>query len=366
MFRTKWLLRILFLLVILILQGCQSWSGCEEFTIEDVAYLLDHKSPNYRHLEGFSSSGSFLFEAGDLESLSNLNHFNVQNGQDKVLFGLRGCQIAGDYNGSFVTSVELSEVAPDHVSYLDVLGVWKRSTGEIAVFQGSTVPNWQYMCMQAEKGGHNANMLPTGMYIYEVGMHKSIEGAFRQNAEVVVLRSNDDLIYETTDYWEIWTPMDNIHPGSCPGKPFSSAGCQTIEGAYGQVCPDYPNAEPEQHVGLWANFRDYAGLDPNNNRDKWGESFVYVLLTCRDAQLVSTLEDLSELTRLRFGSSGDSVEALQNALQSLGYSSVPISGQMGPETTLAYIQWQQNQYNGAADGIVTPEQANVLGFSLDE
>ena len=72
------------------------------------------------------------------------------------------------------------------------------------------------------------------------------------------------------------------------------------------------------------------------------------------------------LARLRFGSSGDSVEDLQIALQRIGYSSVPNSGQMGPETTLAFIQWQQHQYNGVADGIVTPEEANTLGFSLVE
>ena len=80
---------------------------------------------------------------------------------------------------------------------------------------------------------------------------------------------------------------------------------------------------------------------------------------------MSSLADPALLTRLRFGSSGSAVEELQAALNNLGYS-VPLTGQMDPETTMAYIQWQQTINNGAADGIVTPALANELGFELGQ
>jgi hypothetical protein len=274
--------------------------------------------------------------------------------------------LVDDHGGNFSELVDLTEEIPDHVNNHGVIGVWKRSTGEIAVFRGSTVPNWDYMCMQTELSGHQANMLPTGRYVYQVGRHRDVDGAFRLNAEVVVLRSNDDLIYEATDDWETWKPLDNIHPGGCPDEPFSSAGCQTVIGTFGESCPNWPNVGEDRHAGPWATFRERAGLDPDYNQVKWGASFVYLLFTCREAQLASSFADLSAFNRLRFGSSGAAVVSLQNALRERGYSSVPASGFMGPDTTLAFIQWQQSQNDGAADGIVTPDLANVLGFSLDD
>ncbi|MBM4429067.1 MAG: hypothetical protein FJ026_01795 [Chloroflexi bacterium] len=360
-------LRMLMPVVMAVGMGaCQTWRGCKGFTAEDALWLIDDRSPNYRHLGWLGSSEPFVFAASDLEHLCRLNHFDVSEGQDEVLFGLRGCRISGGDAGGFVSAVELTETAPDHVSYQCVLGVWRRSSGEIALFQGSTVPNWHYTCQQVEQGGRKANMLPTGRYVYAVGRHREMEGAFRLEAQVVVLRSNDDLVYETTDQWDASVPLDNIHPGGCPNEPYSSAGCQTVPGSFGVKCPEFPNVQAGQHAGPWASFRELAGLDQEDNRDKWGAPMVYVLLTCRDARAIRSFADPTSLIRLRFGSSGDAVRALQMALQQIGYPSVPVDGQMGTETTMAYIDWQQKQYGGAADGIVTPEEAIKLGFSLSE
>ena len=345
--------------------SCTNQIECSKYTADDAQWAEDQFSPDFRHLDETSSSQSFTLEGSHLEQLSLLNHFNVTEGQDEVLFGLRGCQIITENGDIFSTEVELQETIPDHLNYQDVLGVWKRSTGEVAVFPGSTVPNWEYMCLQAEEGGHNANMLPTGRYLYHVGRHREIEGAFRLKAKVIVLRSNDNLIYETTDLWEKWAPLDNIHPGGCPDKMFSSAGCQTIPGTFGKECAGVYEAVEDMHLGNWSDFRQSAGLDPDNNKDKWDSPYVYLLLTCREARLVSSLADPVSLTRLRFGSRGPAVEEIQAALNNQGYS-VLLTGQMDPETTMAYIQWQQANNNGAADGIVTPAIANELGFELDQ
>ena len=363
----KRIIRVISFLAILLmtLVGCQNLLECSKYTSGDAQWASDQDSPDFRHLGATISSQPFSFEASHLEQLVLLNHFDVIEGQDEVLFGLRGCQITAENDDILSTEVELQEIVPDHINYQDVLGVWKRSTGEIVVYPGSTVPNWEYMCMQAEKGGHIANMLPTGRYIYQVGRHGGIEGAFRLNAEVSVLRSNDNLIYETTDLWEKWKPLDNIHPGGCPDKMFSSAGCQTVPGTYENGCAGVYDAAEDMHLGYWSEFRQSAGLAPDNNKDKWDSPYVYLLLTCREARLVSSQTIPESLTRLRFGSSGPAVEALQAALNTLGYS-VTLTGLMDPETTLAYIEWQQAYENGAADGIVTPAMANKLGFELGQ
>ena len=154
-------------------------------------------------------------------------------------------------------------------------------------------------------------MLPTGKYFYEVGPHRKINGAFRSDQEVIVLRSNEDLIYETSDFWEKWIPYDNIHPGGCPDRMYSSAGCQTIPGSFGTGCDGYYPAQEEAHLGPWGDFRTSAGLDPEDNQDKWGETYIYLLFHCRDARIVSQNSDLEGFQRLRFGSTGPEVKELQ-------------------------------------------------------
>ncbi len=345
--------------------SCQGKVECSQFSADDSAWAEDRYSPDLHHLDTPFSVEPFSLNAHHIQQLMELNHFSVSDGQDEVLFGLRGCSIVDESTSTFSNSFTLVESEPNHQDYSDVLGVWKQSTDEISVFTGSTVPNWWYMCVQAELGGHQANMLPTGKYLYQVGSHRHIDGAFRSDQEVIVLRSNDNLVYETTDFWEKWVPNDNIHPGGCPDVMFSSAGCQTLPGSFGTGCDGYYPAEEDSHLGPWADFRALAGLDPENNQDKWGDTYVYLLFHCRDARIVSENADLEGFQRLRFGSTGPSVSDLQLALNEQGYTDVPVNGIFGPETAAAYIQWQQLNYGGEADGIVTPETAEQLGFTLE-
>ena len=347
-----------------LLVGCQSQVECTQFTADDAEWAEDRLSPDYLHLNTDFSEEAFIFSASNLEALINFNFFSVSEGQDEVLFSFRGCRAINNNNGEFADSAQLQETEPNHKDYREVLGVWRQSTGEIVVFEGSTVPNWYYMCIQAEIGGHEANMLPTGRYMYQVNHHRNVEGAFRSEQEVVVLRSNDDLIYEITDDWEKWVPLDNIHPGGCPGEMYSSAGCQTIPGTFGKGCDGHYVEEKGTHLGTWGDFRTSAGLDPGNNQDRWEEPYIYVLFTCREARLISHGADSESLIRLRFGSTGENVLKLQESLRKLGYDPGPLDGIMGPKTVLALVEWQQSEYNGQADGILTPELANNLGFEL--
>jgi hypothetical protein len=323
----------------------------------------DTQSPDYRHLNTPGLSETFTFTGAMLSTLCQYNRFDVTGGQDEILFGLRGCRVV-EAPGGFANSVKLSEDKPDHNDFHCVLGVWKRSTGEISVFTGSTVPNEVYMQEQVIKGGRTANLLPTGCYPYQAGTHQgasvTVKGAIREMSNFVVLRSNDDLVYTVTDTWDNCLPGDNIHPAFLDqnaGYPrFSSAGCQTIPGNYNQA--------QNQHSGSWAIFRQAAGLSASSPASENGWPFVYILLTGREGRMVATGYGPADLTRLRFGSRGADVEALQLGLQNAGALTGQITGVMDPGTEMDYIHWQQANDGGQADGIVTPQTARALGFDL--
>ncbi len=327
---------------------------------KDSAWADDADNPDTQHLREPGMSQAFQLTGDVLARLATLNRFRLDGGQDEVLFGLRGCRMVDPLVNAFAASVQLSEDMPDHDGYHCVLGVWKRSTGQVAVFPGSTVPNWHHMNKQKTRGGQRANLLLTGRYFYTVGdhhgEHKTILGAFRQQPDVVVLRSHDDLIYERGDDFERHSPADNIHPGLSPtyGAKFSSAGCQTVPGGY--------DGGTQTHTGKWAEFRRAAGLS-SSVTSKLGDRFVYLLLSGREARLAADGAGDELLVRLRFGSFGTDVEALQQGLQNEGHYSGTIHGDMDMNTVWAWIRRQQRS-GGAADGIVTPAGGRELGFDM--
>jgi N-acetylmuramoyl-L-alanine amidase len=130
-------------------------------TRADVRWADDAHSPDYRHLGAPRVERAFAFTADHLARLCELNSFDVGDGKDEVLFGLRGCRLAGP-EADFAPSVLLCEDVPDHYGFHCVLGVWRRRAGQLRAFTGSTVPNWRHMERQrAAGGGHIANLLPT-------------------------------------------------------------------------------------------------------------------------------------------------------------------------------------------------------------
>lgn len=309
-------------------------------------WAADDKSADYRHLGQALDSQAFDFTAQHLKSLCEANRFNVDGGQDEVLFGLRGCKLAPGTTNDFANSVRLMEDKPDHFDFHCVLGVWKRSTSQLCVFRASTVPNRRHMRRQLNSSnGQLCNMLPTGRYSYTVGRHRAVRGAFIQQPKVVVQRTKEDLTYETTDFYERHDPADNIHPAfSDSDAKFSSAGCMTVPGNW---------TSNGGHQGSWATFRQRAGLSADNE-SHMGDRFIYVLLTGREARLVATGTSAATLARLRFGSVGAEVTQLQQALQNGGFDPNGIDTTMGPGTVMALIRRQQAQAGNAADGICPP------------
>jgi flagellar motor protein MotB len=346
-------------------------------TAADVRWAADAESPDYRHLAALIDTTPFVLNGSVIDRLVKLNRFPLGGTDAKVVFGLRGCTVDADV-ATFTDSVSAKEIVPNHIDNRCVIGVWDSVTNKIVAFQASTVPNWRYMETYRHDRSKRANMLPSGRYAMMIGTHRPtkendqgelvdnparVQGALRNDARVVVLRTEDDLTYTVRDTWDETVANDNIHPGmvtvhegSSTLPDFASAGCNTIPG---RSVNDVPS-------GPWAEFRSALGLDNSTPTKDDGRKFTYVLLTGREARSVASGTAPNLPARLRFGSKGDDVKALQEALakHARKYYTRRADGDFGPGTAMAFIRFQKDRDGGAADGIVTPADATALGFSL--
>lgn len=314
-----------------------------------VRWAADADAPDYAHLIEASPPGAaFRLTASTLDALARANAFDPPEG--RVLFGLRGCAILSG-GESFTTEVALRDLRPDHQTTRCVLGVWDRGGGRIAVFPASTVPNAKAMVDWFTLHNHG-NMLPTGLYGYIVGVHNGKPGCFLlrkpggERRKVVVRRSSADLSYSADDLVDPCTPGDNIHPSFFRNTSgYSSVGCQVVVGM----------ATPAgQHSGPWAAFRKAAGLTSDTGTP--GAAFAYMLLTGAEAALAGAGDPPR---RLRYGSSGDEVNALQTRLGLAGPD-----GKFGTNTAVALHAFQRRRAGGRSDGIFTPALDAELGWRV--
>ena len=317
----------------------------------------DDKAPDYAHLTNkLPVNMRFTLRAVDLDWLAQLNAFPVEEaGATPILFGLRGCAIVNGRDNELADEVELKDQRPDHDSTRCVLGVWDRAAGRIAVFQGSTVPNANYM-LKYYTSKSVGNMLPTGFYGYVVGAHttqsSSVPGSFllretlARKRTVVVRRSANNLMYDRLDVVDPCEPGDNIHPtfSDDPGT-YNSAGCQVVMG----------RGTNGNHTGHWKKFRRLAGQTTPEGRP--GTGYHYMLLTGLEAMLASRArreeatnnpEVRMSLMRLRFGSKDERVSRLQRKLD------VDVSGTYDVETALKVYEIQQDRWKDSCDGIFSP------------
>jgi hypothetical protein len=323
----------------------------------------DAEQPDYCHLEDAPAHRAFTFTAQDLETLIAANEFFIRPG--KVLFGLRGAKLVGEAHGD-VPALQLKDQRPDHRAFRCVIGVYDRTTQTMSAFTASTVPNAAYVfrCHALAKQGVpqrslTGNILPTGCYIYTVGTHKrgkkgEIPGVLRLSttstgaSEVLVLRSVSDVVYDRRDPFMVAAPGDNIHPGQLASG-FSSAGCLTLPGRYARGA----------HAGTWNEFRRAAALIGAED----GQQFSMVLLTGLDAaaaaQARTTGAGTASLYRLRHGSRGPRVAALQKAL-----GLTPDASMLVGPVTRRELARRQNAVLGWADGIYAPAMDRLLGMNV--
>jgi len=328
----------------------------------------DADQPDFAHthtksIEGLEIKSHFEFNWNVFELLLSANHFKPRGKNGLVVFGLRGGKLIGSDIQDDVDAVKIEDTRPDHTNFQCTLGIINTNTKSISAYKGSTVPNRAWMRnyyklmngIQPHKKTRS-NLLPTGCYIYRVNAHGGgrINPALRMtnpdnlsaDATCTVLRTHADLIYSHDDFWDVSTPFDNIHCAYSDHE-FSSAGCQTIKGANGS--------------GAWGEFQKVIGSLG------WDARIDYVLLTGREASIASAIlaagrhDDASliqaALGRLRVGSEGETVTALQKKLGFKG------SAYFGPQTKKRLIEAEV--VNGLnSDGVYSLEDDAATGWGV--
>jgi hypothetical protein len=300
----------------------------------------------------------FKLTAGTLRRLLEINSFpEPTTDHELVFFGLRGCVPRDPDDQRFADGHDLELADVNYVYPRCTLVQWRPETDDIAVFPGSTVPHVRHVKLSKERKGQGANQLMTGHYSdYRKGVHQANSPtghpAFRQTAGRPIRRTADDFDFDNDDRTEFQTPYDNLHAGWCMGlshDSYASAGCQVIVGF-----PKCVKRGAAVDVGPWKVFK-------KNAYDIGQSSFPYTLIDGRSTQAVAMAPDKSAAPRLRFGSQGPLVEALQRALEKEDFYEGRIDGDFGERTVRAVLKYQSAVFGSDADdGIVGPMTASAL------
>lgn len=333
-----------------------------------ISWAADQEQPDFAHTLAAGDAGiepdrRFTLTAKVLELLIRANRFEPEGKGNRIVFGLRGGQLAGGDSFEEVDAVEIIDTRPDHATFCCTIGILNRTTGKISAFLASTVPNEKFMTNYYRKihglmpfKDMGCNMLPTGCYIFRVGGHSRnrIKPALRmtnpdrltEDAVCTVLRTSNDLTYRHDDLWDRSVPYDNIHCAYYDTK-FSSAGCQTIKGA--------------NRAGPWGRFQAFLDTGRTNTR------FDYVLLTGREAAIAAKLIESGKadnvplaqacLGRLRVGSRGAAVTRLQ---KKLGFNG---TGYFGPSTRFRLVERQRDNAL-RSDGLFAPYHDAETGWKV--
>lgn len=327
-----------------------------------VAWVRNYfNNPDYAHLPAEAQGISFDLNAEVLEQAITLGRYEPHfTSEGHLIIAVRGAAIqSGSGSQSRSRSILLSEQKPDHRSHRCVIAVWHRNEGLVSAFRGSTVPNRGGVAsahnLYNGHGGENANMLPTGTYELCVGTHYgsvTIPTVLRlgtgpepaQALRVTTLRTKNDGIYGTQDFWDNCRPADNIHPAfSANTADFSSLGCLTVPGAF----------RNGSHTGLWSEFRRTAGFDGSSHRGT-----RYNLLLTTGMELAAISLGAADLRRLAHGSNGDEVIRLRTAL------GLPQGSFFDHSVKEALTQREASVGNGETTGIYSARTERVLGFGI--
>ena len=309
----------------------------------------------------------FAVEEKHLFRLCEVNRYLLP-ADEMIFFGIRGCLPVLDDDHSFKKSHQAEVVPVDYTHPRCTLGQWMPGEG-FALFPGSTVPHRSHVesalrSRSGRRSGEGANQLMTGLFKnYKKGRHprrktRTQHDAFRNDGNLPIRRTADDLDYDNDDRVEYMTPNDNLHAAWCPSvdhPKFASAGCQVVVGF--PHCPEGSNAPAS---GPWKVFQENA-----YGRDQ--ESFSYILMTGRAIRQIGLGDDRLFNARLRFGSRGPLVTKVQKELQKLGHYEGQIDDDFGKRTLFAVLDFQTEVFGDEADdGIVGPMTASALGLKWPE
>jgi len=321
---------------------------CDPLTDSDVAAFfngppsvawptLEKNAPDYTHLPDLSCSNAFSLSAAALRDICSANNLSLREEERYTVVGIRGCVLASKADTALYATAHAVEcVAPDHLSFKCLIGVWDRKEDTLALFSGSTVPGAIYMrvyartwcfeeCSRTSRFGASCrkrcNMMLTGLYNYKVGIHRQDTpdaqfGALTETGQQCIMRTIGKLSYDSTlsssTLFESDSVGNNIHAAqsdSSIGK--SSAGCQVIKGHY---------SKKSGASGAWQQFRIALGLpDPPPITMQAYQNvpkFQYLLVTGREAACAAAKGDayVAKRSLVRPGSTGPEVENLQKLL----------------------------------------------------
>ncbi len=278
-----------------------------------------------------------------------------------VFVGLRGATPRGQADGAFVAAAELDAVDVDYRHARCTLVQWKPADQTISAFPGSTVPHATVM---APEHSDQFNQIFTGYYsqAYQRGVHRpgspNAHRAFIENRDFMIVRTHDDTVFDAAfDPVTKAFPGDNLHAAWCgidgAVGHYSSQGCQVVVGF-----PDTIDGH-RSASGPWMLFKDNGYATQQN-------IFDYLLVAGSEAALAANAPD-TQTRRLRFGSQGEEVTALQTALIGSGDFVARPDTDFGPQTLLALLAFQRRvlaQPGVSVDGIAGPRVFAALGLRV--
>ena len=187
------------------------------------------------------------------------------------------------------------------------------------ILQGRTYPHDKYQDRMV-RGVSKANFIASGYYekAWQKGTHRGYR-ALRQNSKFIIWRSKDMELGDGDDWNEKGLVFDNLHASA----PYS-AGCVTVRGNGKNPSGDWKIADN------WIY-----------NQNKNNHYFSLVIFQH---------EDLDGKPRLRIGSKGERVKALQKVLQESGQEIV-VDGDFGWNSHIA-VRRYQNARGFKSDGII--------------
>ncbi|WP_372574964.1 peptidoglycan-binding domain-containing protein [Ruegeria jejuensis] len=306
-----------------------------------------------------------------LNGMFHLANFEVPS-DELVFFGLRGCSPVAA-QGEFSSSHKLIEKGTDFLHQRCSIGQW-RPGDSFALYAGSTVPNISDVSKFVSNNGNGVNMLApcyltdlpgTSDHRYQKGDHglSSPLGphrAFRNPNKLPVWRTGDDSDYEGDDRLVYESAFDNLHCSRrmdhiSPG--YSSRGCQVVAGAAGRR-----SSNPGGEKGPWKSFIDSAyAIDQRR--------FRYALFNEGEASRTVALGVEGRVPTIRFGSTGELAEHLQQGLIDAGFDigASGADGVIGFRTLLAIRDVQLSAFGpSGVDLVAGPATAAEIGITWPE
>jgi hypothetical protein len=260
-------------------------------------------------------------EGSILTELCNFFHFPIE--EEIILFAFRGClpeNVSGESIEKFTAfknSYCLKSIPVNYLTPRCTIGIWNRTSDQIALYPGSTLPSKDYV-VRNPSCISTLNVLCPGSYRLRKGMHPRNENGFQPHKALlmdglglvglpnVAINSAIGFNSRISNYNVIY-PGDNLHAArtepfpkfysSLLGLRYSSSGCITIAG------------QPSEYLKYNHQNNGWNAWDSfiNTVSDFIQDSFTFLLFNHNDLKMKSR-------KTIRYGSKQTEVGQIQHLL----------------------------------------------------